>query len=196
MLECKEVCNTYYDLPQTLSSLLENIDINNLSISLAKNIIKKSNDYKLHTEYKLFNRYYSKIKGHNLKTSPPIRKYLKILSMKQQVRVQFLKYLQSIYDNCFINWSNYIIYPQDNGFMGWHTNITTPAMRLYLNYADEDDKSFFRYIHPQTGEMITSYDKKGWQARVFNISRSEPFWHCIRASTPRLSLGFRITKRI
>ena len=76
--------------------------------------------------------------------------------------------------------------------MGWHTNWGSPAIRLYLNYVDESDKSFFRYINPDTQEMITSYDKKGWTARLFNITRDPPFWHCVYAETSRISIGFRI----
>ena len=36
-------------------------------------------------------------------------------------------------------------YYPPTGFMGWHTNHNSPCDRIYINYASEDKKSFFRY---------------------------------------------------
>ena len=77
--------------------------------------------------------------------------------------------------------------------MGWHTNFKYPCKRLYITYASEDKKSFFRYRDPETGEIITDYDDKGITIRQFYVSRKPPyFWHCVGSDCIRISLGYRI----
>tara|TARA_B100001287_G_C22634886_1_gene507019 strand:- start:234 stop:1253 length:1020 start_codon:yes stop_codon:yes gene_type:complete len=71
------------------------------------------------------------------------------------------------------------------GFCGWHTNSTAPGDRIYLVWAEEDNKSFFRWEDPRTGEIITKWEKKGW-----NINRFvAPVWHCLGSWTNRISIG-------
>ena len=77
--------------------------------------------------------------------------------------------------------------------MSWHTNRDQSDSRLYLTYVTEDDKSFFRYQDPDTGEIITDLDKTGWQARIFDLGAEKPLWHCVCADTERLSLGVALT---
>jgi len=87
--------------------------------------------------------------------------------------------------------SGHFLYPP-GGFMSWHTNSSAPGWRLYINYVEEPDKSFFRYQNPDTGEIVTSMDKK-WNFRLFKIDAKKPFWHTVYSDTNRYSFGFRIT---
>ena len=61
-------------------------------------------------------------------------------------------------------------------------------------WAAESNKSFFRYQDPDTKEIITDWDKKGWQYRKFNVSRSKSYWHCVGSKTNRISIGLRLDK--
>jgi len=92
--------------------------------------------------------------------------------------------------NVFMSGS--IIYPP-TGYMGWHTNYKNPGRRLYITYASEDKKSFFRYKDPKTKEIITDYDDKGITIRQFDIMGKPPyFWHCVGSDCTRVSFGYRI----
>jgi hypothetical protein len=53
--------------------------------------------------------------------------------------------------------SGYFWYPP-GAYMAWHTNSGAPGWRLYVSYAEEPGKSFFRYRDPDTHEIITSVD--------------------------------------
>lgn len=83
-------------------------------------------------------------------------------------------------------------YP-DGGYMDWHTNHKSPGIRLYVVYADKDKASFFRYQDPVSKEIVTSWDKKGWNVRLFYTSVAQPLWHCVNSSCNRLSLGWCLT---
>ena len=61
-------------------------------------------------------------------------------------------------------YSGFFWYPP-SAFCGWHTNNNCEGERIYFAWAPEDNKSFFRYRDPDTGEIITDWDKKGWQHR-------------------------------
>ena len=88
--------------------------------------------------------------------------------------------------------SGHFIYPP-TGYMGWHTNYKYPCKRLYITYATEDKKSFFRYRDPETKEIITDYDDKGITLRQFDVTGKPPyFWHCVGSDCIRISLGYRI----
>lgn len=90
-------------------------------------------------------------------------------------------------------YSGFFWYPP-NGFCGWHTNNNCEGERIYFAWAPEDNKSFFRYRDPDTGEIITDWDKKGWQHRKFIVARDKPFWHCVGSMTNRISIGLRIDR--
>ena len=74
-----------------------------------------------------------------------------------------------------------------NGYCGWHTNSNHLGERFYLVWVNEDNKSFFRYENPNTGEIVTKWEKKGWQLNRFH----PPQWHCVASWTDRISIGFR-----
>lgn len=83
-----------------------------------------------------------------------------------------------------------IWYPE-NGYMGWHTNNDNQGHKLYCAFAKEGQKSFFRYRDPQTGEVNTSWDKQGWNFRIFKV-QSELLWHCVYSETDRFSIGYTL----
>ena len=77
-------------------------------------------------------------------------------------------------------------YPS-GGWLGWH--IDQEGGRIYSAYAE--GKSFFRYEHPETKKVITSWDKPGWNFRVFTFDKANPMRHCIHAEDLRVSIGYR-----
>jgi hypothetical protein len=86
--------------------------------------------------------------------------------------------------------SGFFHYP-NTGFMAWHTNSDVPCKRLYITWAKEPRKSFFRY--KQGSEIITDYDELGFTYRIFDIAETPPYlWHAVGSETDRLSFGFRI----
>ena len=94
------------------------------------------------------------------------------------------------------NWNahmtGFFIYPP-TGYMGWHTNYKSIGKRLYVTYASEDKKSFFRYRNSETKEIITDYDDKGFTTRQFDITDKPPhFWHCVGSDCTRVSFGYLI----
>lgn len=62
--------------------------------------------------------------------------------------------------------------------MGWHTNSRVPGWRVYINYAEEAGKSFFRFCDPVTEDIVTLDDRE-WNIRVFRITSEKPVWHTI-----------------
>ena len=78
--------------------------------------------------------------------------------------------------------------------MGWHTNSKSPGWRLYISYAEETGKSFFRYRDPDTGQVVTSMDAQ-WNFRLFRIDSTKPFWHAVYSETNRYSFGYRIVRK-
>lgn len=80
----------------------------------------------------------------------------------------------------------------------WHTNEDQPGWRMYLIDFDEaippsDTQSFFRYMNPQTKEVVTLRDRPG-MLRFFKVEQRKDrlFWHCIvnGADRNRWSFGF------
>jgi hypothetical protein len=42
-------------------------------------------------------------------------------------------------------------------------------------------------------ELVTSWDKQGWNVRIFRIGvEDERLWHCVYSDTDRLSFGFTV----
>ena len=79
------------------------------------------------------------------------------------------------------------------GYLGWHTNKALPGWRVYLTYAQEPNRSFFRYQDTVSGEIKTAYEEAGWQMRRFRILAEEPLWHCVYSEdTNRYSVGWNI----
>ena len=89
--------------------------------------------------------------------------------------------------------SGHFWYPP-GGYMGWHTNSEAPGWRLYITHTDEPEKSFFRYRHPDTEQIITSMDSE-WDVRMFFVSHDRPLWHTVYSDTNRFSLGYILLPR-
>ena len=78
------------------------------------------------------------------------------------------------------------------GFMGWHTNASSPCDRLYIVYSSTGE-SFFRYYDNETKEIVTDYDRAGLTWRLFPVTNEPPhFWHCVGSNCDRISCGFRL----
>jgi hypothetical protein len=86
--------------------------------------------------------------------------------------------------------SGHLFY-RPGGYMGWHTNSRVPGWRIYVTYAEEPGKSFFRYRDPNTGKVVTSWDD-GWDLRGFDADRRRPLWHSVYSGTNRFSFGYRL----
>lgn len=82
-------------------------------------------------------------------------------------------------------------YPDNGGYMGWHTNSNNKGFRLYCSFAREPGKSFFRFRHPKTKEIVTSWDKEGWNFRIFRID-DNLLWHSVYSETDRFSIGYSL----
>lgn len=99
-----------------------------------------------------------------------------------------IQFLLQAYPNHSIVPSGWFHYP-NNGFMSWHTNSNIKTKRVYVVFADEDKKSFFRF--EDGDEIITDYDDKGVTIREFDTS-DQLLWHCVYSECNRYSFGFRI----
>lgn len=116
-----------------------------------------------------------------------------VLHMRRQIDEVIDKRIRGIFSDprdLRIDCSGHYWYPP-GGYMGWHTNRRKPGWRMYVSYAEEEHRSFFRYRDPDTGEVITCPDET-WNFRLFKITPEKPFWHCVFSETDRFSLGYRI----
>ena len=81
-------------------------------------------------------------------------------------------------------------YPK-NTYCGWHTNNNNPGDRTYIVYADEDNKSYFRYYDAEKDEIVTKWEKKGININRFSCSEENTLWHCAASFCNRVSVGFK-----
>ena len=98
-----------------------------------------------------------------------------------------------------VRFSGSLWYPPSS-YRLWHTNETQPGWRMYVidfdePFADAERTSFFRYMNPDTGELVTLWERPRL-VRFFKIEQ-EPdrlFWHCIVNPTERhrWSFGFAV----
>lgn len=90
------------------------------------------------------------------------------------------------------------MYYPEGGYMGWHTNWNCPGYNILLSY-NKEGKGYFRYKDPVTQEIVTQYDKSGWQAKVGYFGKKEEsdkvVWHCARSHSERLTFGYVIPDR-
>lgn len=99
-------------------------------------------------------------------------------------------YIREAFPNSSVTPSGFFHYPK-TGYMGWHTNSDVPCKRMYITWAAEAGKSFFRYY--KDGQVITDYDDAGLTFRLFDITDKPPYlWHCVGSNTDRISIGYRI----
>jgi len=103
---------------------------------------------------------------------------------------ELTKIIKDVYPDMRVSLSGSFVYP-DTGYMGWHTNHLDPCKRVYIVYADEGKRSFFKY--EEDGKIITDFDDQGLTIREFDIPSTKPyFWHCVGSTCNRFSFGFRI----
>tara|TARA_B100001094_G_scaffold140981_2_gene136630 strand:+ start:9971 stop:10519 length:549 start_codon:yes stop_codon:yes gene_type:complete len=107
-----------------------------------------------------------------------------------EISNKLLHILKELYPDNSIYSSGHFYYPP-TGFMGWHTNYKMPEERIYITYASEQEKSFFRYL--EGDKVITDYDDQGLTVRRFSVSNKRPyFWHCAGSDCDRFSFGYRL----
>jgi hypothetical protein len=111
------------------------------------------------------------------------------------ILVPYLEFLEKETGKKFVEHRGNFLYPKD-GYMGWHTNSDVPGYRIYAAYTEVEDGSYFKYLDTSgdTPKMVVSYDKPGWNVRMFPISNNakDLLWHCVYSQgAPRLSYGFR-----
>jgi hypothetical protein len=88
--------------------------------------------------------------------------------------------------------TGHIYYPS-GGHMGWHANHSMPGQRIYCSWAELSKANYFRYKHPDSGEIITEWEAAGWNIKSFTIpADAQRLWHCIYNQGKRFSLGFRV----
>ena len=46
--------------------------------------------------------------------------------------------------------------------LGWHSNHSRSDGRVYCSWTEKKDSNFFRYEHPDTGEIVTQWEQVGW----------------------------------
>lgn len=111
-------------------------------------------------------------------------------------KVRMVSALEEIFGD-EVRLSGSMWYPP-TGYRLWHTNETQPGWRMYLIDFDgqpepSGGKSFFRYMNPDTKELVTLEDRPKMM-RIFKIEQEKDrlFWHCIVNATEfnRWSFGF------
>ncbi len=113
-------------------------------------------------------------------------------------KVRIVKCLENIFET-EVRFSGSLWYPPSS-YRLWHTNETQPGWRMYwIDFdgfeSNKTEKSFFRYMNPQTKELVTLNE----QPKIVRFFRVESdadklFWHCIANTTKfnRWSFGFLI----
>ena len=113
-------------------------------------------------------------------------------------KFRIIQFLEDLFDT-EIKFSGSLWYPP-NSYRLWHTNETQPGWRMYWIDFDgfepnQPEKSFFRYMNPQTKELVTLSEQPKI-VRFFKVENNTDklFWHCIANPTQfnRWSFGFVI----
>jgi hypothetical protein len=71
----------------------------------------------------------------------------------------------------------------------WIGSSRSAGWRLYITYAKDSGKSFFRYRNPETRAIETLMDKV-WDLRLFWVTTGKPLWHAICVEIDRFSIGY------
>jgi hypothetical protein len=112
-------------------------------------------------------------------------------------KLRMIAALEAIFGGS-VQFSGSLWYPPES-YRLWHTNETQPGWRMYLIDLDGSDAdggtSFFRYMNPETKELVTLEDEPGMM-RLFKIEQQEDkrLWHCIvnPSRRNRWSFGFSV----
>lgn len=167
----------------------QEIDLSHESFMKTAEDFVRSIDFKLPKKYKPQEESIcSKEKLHEVMSSPKRIFQRNFISIKFTKCKELAESLSSYFNRKVSMTGSGYWYPK-GGFIGWHTNETNIGWRLYISYCEEPGNSYFRYRHPETHEIITSYDEE-WMFRIFKITKSNPLWHCVYSNTNRYSIGF------
>ncbi len=81
-------------------------------------------------------------------------------------------------------------YPAD-GFIDWHTNENAYGYNVLFTYSQTGEGAFL-YQNPQTKEIVTIPDKKGWNMKVglYDKQDGAPLWHAAWTKSERLTWGY------
>lgn len=109
---------------------------------------------------------------------------------QQDLNRRLIRFLIPLYPKSSIVPSGNFLYPP-GGYMGWHTNSDFPCKRVYITFAEQINKSGFKYLD-KTNKVVDDVDEQHITIREFDISSSEHLWHCVYSNTNRYSFGFRV----
>ncbi len=113
-------------------------------------------------------------------------------------KCKIIKFLDNVFET-EVKFSGSLWYPQQ-AYRLWHTNQTQSGWRMYwIDFdgfeSNNPEQSFFRYMNPQTKELVTLYEQPKI-VRFFKVESDADklFWHCIANPTKfnRWSFGFLI----
>lgn len=78
-----------------------------------------------------------------------------------------------------------------NGFIGWHDNSNIPGYTILFNHS-VGGRGFYRYVDPNTKEVVTINDTPGWSCKTgyYGNGKTSVF-HCASTEEPRWSIAFR-----
>lgn len=108
------------------------------------------------------------------------------------IQIEMVEWAEQYFQMNFRSVSGRFYYPENGGFMGWHTNSDMPGKRIYVAYASEENGSYFKYFDEESQQTVVDWDEKGLNVRAFDINRDpeQLYWHCVYADKPRISYGF------
>lgn len=118
-----------------------------------------------------------------------------------QAKVRMIGLLEDLF-KVPVRFSSSLWYPP-GAYRLWHTNETQPGWRMYLidlddSYDATQGRPFFRYMNPETHEVVT-LEEHPKMMRFFKIEQAPEnrFWHCIVNPTPsdRWSFGFEVPEQ-
>jgi hypothetical protein len=123
-----------------------------------------------------------------------------IAEYQRKLKIKYLKLgdilmpdVKNLYPDRKVDKSGAFYYPE-SGYVSWHTDSEDTCDRLYITWASEENKSFFRYYNGK--EVITDLDNQGITMRQFTSNSNKPyFWHCVGSECDRISLGYRLYKK-
>jgi hypothetical protein len=168
--------------------------LKNLGNSIEKNLDRIQLNFRLKNippkntgEFYVSGEYLESIMGADVEAGESVYMYdFSHLSITDKLYM----YAQEMFPDLTPVVSGSFLYPP-GGFMSWHTNSDKPNKHLYFTYADKHKKSFFRSF--VNGNIITDYDNKGLNIRVFDTVNVDPLlWHCVYSDCNRYSFGFRL----
>lgn len=188
----KEILIKNQDIIDRLNGFIETIqsmDINELEIA--------DRDPEISAEYGVSDEYLQIIldKGLNHKGPPEAIKAIDI-----STQLDLPKHWKEFADDVAFNFSRELgvqqnalcaYYPAD-GYIAWHDNHDAPGYTLLFNWSETGD-SYYKFRDPETHELVTINDKKGWSCKTgwYGLGEGSTY-HCAKTNCPRWSIAFYI----